>query len=162
MCIERIFIQNLHFLLCNGYTNSFRVWWYKVTPVFVFVFFSFFFIFFSSLFPFFYFNLHSSSKDMRDILWVKRICENVRKLLRSNRNSTVRPCTNIELIKPDETKTEPEETLSDSFNHGQSRSWITQVERSRKRSCECLTILRHFENREGLGEKMTDLQDIVT
>ena len=140
MCIERIFIQNLHFLLCNGYTNSFRVWWYKVTSVFLFVFFSFFFIFFFlPSFLFFYFNLHSSSKDMRDILWVKRICENVRKLLRSNRNSTVRPCTNIEL-NPTKPKLNPKKPY-------QIRSTMARVgaelRKSRGVAREVASVLRY-------------------
>lgn len=96
--------------------------------------------FFSSLFPFFfYFNLHSSSKDMRDILLVKRICENVRKLLRSNRNSTVRPCTNIEL-NPTKPKLNPKKPY-------QIRSTMARVgaelRKSRGAAREVASVLRY-------------------
>ena len=46
----------------------------------------------------------------------------------------------------------------------QIRSTIARVEADpdHKNRYECRTVVRHFENREGLGGRFTDLHDTVT
>ena len=114
------------------------------------------FVVFLFFLPFFPFNLHSSSKYILEVFRAKCTWENVWRHTfylpvdnNACRNAEMTPWANIEL-NPTKTKHESEETRSDSFNNGQCRSYRWWTRTSHKNRYDCLMILRHFENREGL------------
>ena len=119
--------------LCNIYTNPSRVWKYKGSNFgHVNLSLSFFFFSFLSFFLFFPFQSTIFLKDMLDLFRLKkRTCENVWQRSFHVQSITspkarVRCWKNIELNPTNQN--ESEETQSDSFNDGQSRSWSRSQE----------------------------------